>query len=178
MNFRKTLFVIFIIPFIFIHCEEDNEPTAFVYYQYEYINYAWGYQHNGWFIDTSGYVLCYNNPDPWYFPDSSRKIPEYKLLSNMNSIDVVCSQVDKSDVAQKSLLITKASQGELSEPFMEMADAGSMIYRAYLYDETKKEFQSVLLKQLGDYRIENYSEAAEELFLWMDSLNDKIMNAK
>jgi len=65
----RLLFILGLMIFSLTNCEKDNDGTDIsmtnqrIYFQYDYINFAWGYQHSGWLIDSSGNVHCYNKPD-------------------------------------------------------------------------------------------------------------------
>ena len=59
-----------------------NENQA-VLFQVEYVNYALGYQHNGFIIDNKGNVLTYSNPENWNFPDKGLTISESQVKENM-----------------------------------------------------------------------------------------------
>ena len=48
-------------------------------FQLEYVNYAWGYQHNGFIIDNEGNVLTYSNPENWNFPDKDFSLTESQV---------------------------------------------------------------------------------------------------
>lgn len=164
------------------NCEKNNNDinTSWnnqrIFFQYEYINFAWGRQHSGWLIDSSGYVYCYDKPDNWYYEDSSGFINVTDMDSNILSTDSICFKIDKKVLYDKINLIHDASKGKISEPIHEKYDAGSVVYYGFIYYQDIKAYKKVLLKQIGDYRIENGSYASFVLYKWLDTVNNMILN--
>lgn len=155
---------------------ESELPEQELYFQYEYINHAWGYHHSGWLLDSSGNVYCYSLPENWNFPDSLGYITLEEQKFNISQADSVCLLIDKNDLANKIEEIENASNGALSDARSVMADAGSWSYYAFIYEEEASRYLRVLLKQKGDWEIDNTSQAAEDLFDWMDSIQEEIHN--
>ncbi|MDA3953791.1 MAG: hypothetical protein PF485_09095 [Bacteroidales bacterium] len=147
-----------------------------ILFQYEFVNYAWGYQHKGWIIDSTGNVYCYDLPKNWHQYDSLGLINISYLESLILQIDSVCFTIDKIELYSNTALIEKASKGEISEPKQEMFDAGANFYTAYILNSVTNKYESVLLKQTGDVQIENKSDEAKELYKWLDAINHKIRN--
>ena len=59
----------------------ENQQILF---QYEYVNYAWGYQHNGFIIDNEGKILTYNNPENWNFREKESNLTEAQVAENIS----------------------------------------------------------------------------------------------
>lgn len=166
----------------FICCEKDNDSPDVkkinqrIIFQYDYINFAWGYQHNGWFIDSSGNVSCYNLPDNWHFPYSLGYISAAAMDSNLMETDSICYVLDKKELAEKVGLIEEAAKGELSEPMHTGCDMGGRSYTGFIYNSENKTYKEILLKQTGDWSIDNYSQAAVDLSKWLESINCEVNN--
>ena len=96
--------------------------------------------------------------------------------SNILETDSVCYKIDKNELNDKIGLISKASNGEISEPVHEMYDAGGTDYSGFIFDERAKIYKKVLLKQIGDFRIDNSSAESVELYEWLDFINYQIYN--
>ncbi len=153
---------------------EVSETGQKVYFQYEYINHAWGYQHYGWLVDSSGNVHCYDKPEDWILTDSLRQISGTDLNRNLLSADSVCYTLDEEVLESKIKLIEAASRGKISEPVHEMYDAGVGIYWAFIYNSKDDVYKKILLKQAGDFRIDNSSPEARTLYEWLESVNSSI----
>lgn len=141
-----------------------------VIFQFEYMNAAWGYQHFGYMVDSSGNVYTYKLPDKWVFCDSTGTISETNMLSNLNETDSISYKIDKQELHAKLSLIGPALKGSLSAPRHEMCDAGIASYCVYTYDTARKTYKRFLLKQWGDIMIDNNSPAADSICTWMNNI--------
>ena len=80
-----------ILLLLLVYCSHDRMQEKYmllvnrqaILFEFEYINYAWSYQHNGFIIDNEGNVLTYNNPENWNFPDSDLRISEKQVAENI-----------------------------------------------------------------------------------------------
>ena len=141
-----------------------------IIFQMEYINAAWGYQHNGYLIDSSGNVYTYSLPKKWTFCDSTRSLSETDMLSNLSETDSISYKIDKQELHAKLLLLGPALKGTLSAPRHEMCDAGIASFNVYTYDAARTMYKQILLKQWGDIMIDNSSPAADSICAWMNKI--------
>lgn len=180
MGLLKITTGIMVLSMFFSNCEEEDNNKQYdllnqkILFQYEYINHAWGYQQQGWIIDSAGDVHCYKSPENWHHCDSLGFIDESLLESNLLQTDSVCFTVDKIKLATMLLLIEEASKGEILEPKQMRYDSGSQAYKAYMLNIVTNKYESVLIKETGDFLIENKSQAAEELYNWLNTINIEI----
>ena len=176
-NFRLFIFLA-LVYFSLTGCAKEssidktNILSQKIFFQYEYVNYAWGFQHQGWFIDSTGNVYSYNLPenDAWKRGDENGVISASDLNENMSKANLTGYRINTGELASKVDLINKAKLGEITEPVWAAADAGAMIYSCYTYDSSTKSYKKILLKQLGDYRADNKSKSADYLYRWMESV--------
>ena len=177
----KNQTILYLIPvslFLLGSCEKSDlqiKPNQVAYFEYEYINYAWGYQHAGWIIDNSGKVLGYNLPDAWTFPDSAGFISETDLEMNLSQTDTVYNhQISTLELDQQINLIPGAAKGKLSEKKSIMADAGGWGYWCYIWDNERDKYKKVLLDQKGDLEQTNLSAEAHILVSWLKQVSEKL----
>lgn len=161
--------------------KENNEPIVKkmnqkILFQFEYINFAWGYQHHGWIIDSSGNIHCYNLPDNWYFADPEGYISAAEMDSNLMYTDSICYILDKKELADKFGLIEAAAKGPLSEPKHTACDMGARFFKGFIYNSDEETYKEILLKQKGDFSIDNHSQAAEDLYKWLAPIRHEINN--
>jgi len=108
----------------------EDFPKDKIVFVSSYQNWAWGYQHNGTFIDTYGYVYefdfsgyepgaskidydfvemiydVYYNSDPTYIVDNIKTIADsYSLMSEINLDAKMISEPAANDAGQKTLFI-------------------------------------------------------------------------
>lgn len=145
-----------------------------VLFEKEYINFAWGYNHTGWYIDSVGVIYYYNKPQNWNTTDSTNTIKLESLNSNLSYCRRLTITIDKSELAIRLAQMTNAAKGKLSNPVMEMADAGINSNYELLYNQETKSYKRILLKQIGDWRIENSSAEAESLWQWMRTIDERV----
>jgi hypothetical protein len=160
---------------LFIGCEkllnQQQEswpiPNQLVLFQVEYNNFAWGYQHNGYLIDSSGLVRSFSLPKNWHLPDSLGFISETSMNENISQLDTGSFYVDKNELLENYSKIKKISEGVLSKPKSTGADLGETDYSGYVYDATNNRYKRVLIKRSGDWTTENSSPEAEEVYKWL-----------
>ena len=153
-------------------CElpEDYPVTSQpVYFEYNYINYAWGYHNKGWIIDEEGNVRAYNLPEAWMEPDSTGYIQEEDLLFNISQTDSVIGVVDSTVLIAKAALIPGAKDGKISKQENTAFDAGSAVLSAYYYDAEEEAYIKVFLAMSGDFSSQNESREAKKLVSWLRS---------
>jgi hypothetical protein len=78
-------------------CDEVNPVKDPVYFQYEAINYAWGFYHVGWYIDSKGNFDYYRLPQYPIEPDSSGYISKVDLLDNLAKADSIVYNISIHD---------------------------------------------------------------------------------
>lgn len=167
MNSSKIKILFFVLPFLFAaSCVEEeigrkpNEMT--IYFQFEYVNHAWGYQHRGFIIDQAGNIYDYEQPENWVWPEDE-KINRQNFESNLAQAEVRLSQLDENEIGAMEILALQARQGELSERKYVMADAGAEIYAIYMAEKDSPTLTRHLLQQRGDLYQKNTSASSDQL---------------
>jgi hypothetical protein len=173
---KNTIFYLLLILF-FTSCEKENFvkfPNAGqrILFQVEYINHAWGFDHRGIVIDSSGNVGYFKFPESWHSPDTASWISGSEMNDNLTQLDTVCCTLDKNTVLKYFSMLENVSEGQLSKPYNTMFDAGETTYSGYLYDSNTNKYKHVLVKRVGDWSIDNYSPEAEDVYTWL--LNTQI----
>lgn len=177
-GFRISILAM-LLSIVISSCEgifgSDGEiPDQVVLFQYTYINHAWGYQHHGWLIDSTGEARCFEQPEAWNFPDSSGTIGFEEMMANLSMADSSCFIVSSAELERYAGKIEDASDGELTIPENVMADAGISGYYAWAYNATTETYQRILLKEQGDWETENRSAAARAIVEWLEEIRTAI----
>jgi hypothetical protein len=152
------------------HYNSLPDTKQLVLFQAEYINHAWGYSHEGYIIDSSGYVRRYKLPKNWHFADSTGYISQSEMNENLLQLDTVSSIVRKGLLLKYFSMVSAASEGKLSKPVNRMFDAGATRYSGYLYNSETGKYKQVLIRQEGDWSIENTSPEANEIYTWLKNI--------
>jgi hypothetical protein len=158
---------------LLISCEKqevgDTFPNAhqLILFQVEYINYAWGFSHSGFLIDSSGVVTKFKYPLNWHHPDSTGYISVSEMEDNIRQLDTISFSVNKTAVLKYFSMLENISKGELIIPPYRAYDAGTTDFSGFLFDSNRQQYKHVLIKREGDRPIVNNSPEAEEVFQWL-----------
>lgn len=159
-----------VLAILMMGCEKtecgcpEEQP---VYFQYHYINYAWGFQENGWLIDKEGNVRYFEYPDQFRHPGSTGMLALEDLEYNLAQTDSVIASIDAKELDDYLSYIPGAAEGEIGEPAQIAADAGSATLSCYFYDEEEDAYRYVFLAMSGDWEQFNRSAEAEQLVKWL-----------
>jgi hypothetical protein len=145
-----------------------------VYFQYEYINYAWGKQQFGWFIDNQGNVMGYNQPEQWNNGDTLGLYVENDLLANLALVDTLLYTVPISELQQQAANIPAAREGTLSDAENNGADMGAKTLYAFYWNEDEQGYERFLIKTIGDWSQKNTNSEAIKIFDWLDDIGGEI----
>lgn len=165
-----TYFLVAMMGLLLTGCEEEpcgcveEQP---VYFEYRYVNHAWGYQERGWLIDALGHVRRFILPEGFRLPDSTGLLSRTDLLHNLTLTDSVINSVSQSDLEYYTGLISGAADGPIGESRNIAADAGSSELSCYLYDSTSNAYRQIFLAQSGDWEQFNTSTEAGILVDWL-----------
>ncbi|MGA1841150.1 MAG: hypothetical protein ACMUIU_11045 [bacterium] len=154
--------------------KEDMEIKQKFLFHFSYINYAWGYDNAGWFINSMGELKnynLYNQPDlPWHSADPNGYITDERLRENYSYASEIAYKVSREELFENYRLIEQASKGQLSPNIHTGYDVGANIYYCYLWDETAKRYKQILLKKYGDFSRYNLDPSAQRLTRWLEKV--------
>lgn len=172
--FMKTRVLILAILLSFMGCKQEFDSPAHnqeVVFKLEYINAAWSYQHQGIMINSNGKIWQYRLPKDWNFVDKEGFISSNNLIENLAKCEMTTITIHKDTLNKYYTKMLKAASGTISEPRMEMADAGSTTYSGYIYSSRTNKYKEVLMRQIGDIYIENQTSEAKEIYNWLNRVN-------
>jgi hypothetical protein len=138
-----------------------------VYFQYRYVNYAWGYQERGWLIDNQGKVRYFESPEGFRLPDSTGLISWEDMKYNLALTDSVITTVGEEELNEYIAYIPAAAAGEIGPKNNIAADAGGSVLSCYLYDQEADAYRYVFLAMSGDWEQFNLSAEAGILVEWL-----------
>ena len=175
MRFVKLLFLL-IITVSISGCEKSFVVSKGqeILFQQEYINYAWGFQHNGFVIDINGNVLTFDKPDKWNFPDKDGKLTEQQVKENIASCTLTGKMISKTDLYRYINYIDNISSSKVTAPKNTGADMGSLVYYCYQFSENSGTYKATKIKMEGDYQCENLNFFSKKVVHWMKKINDSL----
>ena len=166
-----TLLVLFITGCKKNYVISDKQSILF---QLEYVNYAWGYHHNGFIIDDKGNVLTYSNPENWIFPDNDFNISEDQVAENIGKCIQTSKKIPKEELQKYTNYIKNIASSKVTAMKNVAADAGSSEYFCYQYSETSVNYKGYLIKMEGDFTCENLNFYSKKVATWMKDINNNI----
>jgi hypothetical protein len=146
-------------------CNSLDEQA--VYFEYRYVNFAWGYREHGWLMDGEGVIRAFDMPEGYVLPDSLGLISEADILHNLSLTDSIVETVDREDLLEYVKLIPAAAEGETGEMQHSAYDAGSSTLAAFMYDDRAGAYQYVFLGLSGNWEQFNEAPEAKVLVSWL-----------
>ena len=149
--------------------EIENDTRVLL--EIEYINNAFEPTYHGFLIEGSGDISRYDRQGaPYAFQDSAEIAPS-DLEGKFAPVKTLIVTRPPEEITPLLTLIEVAATGDYSEPKAECADAGTLTYRAYVFDTIKGRYLPVVLRIEGDFAVVNTSQAAQELIAYIRSLD-------
>lgn len=146
-----------------------------ILFQYDYINYAWGYQHNGFIIDNQGNVLTYNNPESWNFTDKDLTLTKEEISQNISLCTHSGKKITESDLQKYSGYIKNIASSQITAIKNVAADAGSGEFVCYQYSESTGTYKKFIIKMEGDFTCENLNFYSKKVVTWMRDINTTLV---
>lgn len=151
------------------NCEKD-QPVLF---QYEYINYAWGYRHHGFMITPDGNIHGFSQPAAWKECDSTGLLTSADLEFNLNQCDTVFGSVDTDSLNNFFNQIEEIRAGEIRDTGIDMFDAGTGVFSAWYWSSKASKYEKVFLISNGDNNFENTNSHVDQLVEWLKKTGQK-----
>jgi hypothetical protein len=175
-TFQINIFAILLTASFITCCKKNaaiNEKQA-ILFQVDYVNYALGYQHNGFIITNQGNVLTYQNPQNWNFPDKDLKLSESQVRDNIGNCLNSGKKISIEELKKYANYIKNISSSKVTALKNIAADAGSTEYICYQYSEKSGTYKGGLLKMEGDFTCENLNFFTKKVITWLKNINDTI----
>jgi hypothetical protein len=136
------------------------------------VNYAWGYDNAGWFIDSSGAVHSYTftQSDSVGYGALMDTLPLKMYDKLLAKSTLTGKKVSRDTLLSKLTLIEPASSGILSHSGA-CFDAGIYRYSAFLYDAYHSRQKEIICYQIGDEWIYNSASGAKKIACWLNSID-------
>jgi hypothetical protein len=176
MKFQSKIIVVLSFAMLMTGCKKNyvvNEKQL-ILFQYEYINYAWGYDHEGFYIDDKGNIMTYKNPEGWNFHDQNYNLTENQISENISKCIKSDVKVSKEDLARFSSYIDNISSSKVTAMKNVAADAGTSVFICYEFTEETGKYKGFLIKMEGDVTCENLNFYSKKVSLWLKDLNKTI----
>jgi hypothetical protein len=174
----KTFFIyiifVLLIAFTISGCKKNvaiDEKQA-ILFQVDYVNYAWGYKHNGFLVDNQGNILTYKNPQIWNFPD--KDFSESQVRDNIGNCLNTGKKIPNEELKKYANHIKNISSSKVTALKNVSADAGSIEYICYQFSEKTGIYKGTLIKMEGDFTCENLNFFTKKVTTWLKNINDTL----
>ena len=168
------MFSAFALLLLFFSCISKDDDYGIdegdVYFQVEYVNHAWGYQHHGFIIDQQGNLYDFEKPEGWIFAEEGISPRDFR--SNLNKAEKEPNAVPATEVKQMEPKALLAKTGELTEPENQMYDAGTTVFAVFIFDKNTNKLKKYDLLWEGDLFRENTSQAAKDIAAWLKGIRN------
>lgn len=141
-----------------------------IFFQYDYVNCAWGYQHTGFIINNEGRVLTYNKPEKWNFPGREGLLSQNEVEENLSSCTISEKEISMNELQKYVNYIDNIAASKVSAPRRRGADRGSAIFYCYQYSESNGEYKATVIKMEGDTESENLNFFSRKVVEWMRTI--------
>jgi hypothetical protein len=152
-----------------------NTDKQALLFQLDYINYAWGYQHNGFLIDNEGNILTYSSPEAWHFPDDDLTLSETDVTENISKCTHSGIKIPAEELNKFSNYIKNIASSKVTAIKNTGADAGSTEFICYQFSQSSLKYKGSLIKREGDFTCENLNFYSKKVVAWMREINDSII---
>jgi hypothetical protein len=169
-------FILILIVHLFTGCKKDyviSEKQA-ILFQYEYVNYAWDYQHNGFFIDNEGNILTYSNPESWNFPVDDFTLDERQVSENIAMCKQSGIKIPKQELQKYINYIKNISSSKVTALKNVAEDSGSQQFICYQFSESTDMYKGYLIKMDGDFTCENLNFYSKKVASWMKNISNNL----
>ena len=175
-TFPVNIFFILFTALFIAGCKKNSaiSEKQTILFQVEYVNYAWGYTHSGFIIDSEGNVLTYKNPQKWNFADEDFNLTQNQVKENLSNCIYSGKKIPKEELHKYANYIKNISSSKVTALKNVAADAGSLEYICYQFFANSGTYKSCLIKMEGDFTCENLNFYSKKIFIWLKNINDNL----
>lgn len=145
-----------------------------ILFQMDYINFAWGYHHHGFMIDSDGRILTYENPEKWNFADDNLILTEDQIAENISMCRILPERIPLETLNKYSSYINNIAGSKITARRQTGADAGTLQFICYKFSGNSMMYKGFLIKTEGDFTEENLNFYSKKVVSWMKEINENI----
>lgn len=150
-----------------------NQKQA-ILFQYEYIKHPGDVGHSGFLIDNEGYVLTYENPEGWHFPDNNMMIAEDNVAENISKCIHSGIRINGESLKKYSTYIPNISSSKVTALKNTGSDGGTTSFICYYLPQNSDNYKVFVIKKEGDYTCENLNFYTKKVITWLREIKERI----
>ncbi|MFZ1683243.1 MAG: hypothetical protein WAU88_03840 [Candidatus Zixiibacteriota bacterium] len=167
----KTLILVLALAFL-VACNgtgptDDNSipNSQSIIAGWQYVNWAWGYNHGARYIDRDGNQLAvsYQLADSLWQLAAQEDLTIAQMNLLLSKAQHVSVTIPKDSVRAAAKLARLSASGPYSDTSMVGADMGANEWFGFVFNEDTKMYHRIMLKVDGDWKFENQSASAAKL---------------
>lgn len=170
----RLLFSVALASLLALSCKDTStnpveQSHAPVFLESEYLNFAWGYDHSGWIVDTAGNVISYDlsKSGVQWTPNATGYYTGEELREKVHHNDTLRGTISGDTLQWLNALVAASVGGTYSDTTHPMADFGTVAFLGYVFDADSSKYRRGGLQVYGGYRFYNTASPAIELSAWM-----------
>jgi hypothetical protein len=169
MNLKLSISIFFVLLSLG-SCQQVqvNQNKIDCYFQVEYVNHAWGFNHSGFYITPAGEMYTYDKATPWIFAENNH-IQRSDLLTNIGVSKKQDTLIGSIDLEHYHYLALMALDGKMSDIQMRGADMGLHLCKIIVPNSgvLPNDYREVILSQTGDTETHNLAPEAALITEWL-----------
>ncbi len=142
----------------------DDTDQAFLF-EVEYAS-SWVRTWTGIAIDSGGEITSYRREDTPWVPTEADGLTAGDLQAKYGANPTVIGQLDRATLENSFRQIAEVGD-DFSSPNSACADAGSLRYTAFAYNESTRRYRPLRLREEGDSPVQNRGGSAPSLSAWL-----------
>ncbi len=141
-----------------------------VFFEVSYVNFAWGKQANGFFIDNAGNTKIFQGELKWKNSEMKGKLSETEMKDNLSLATISKKIVSADEFSKYTAILPILTDTQLSKKTSGGADRGSTVYYAYKFDKSTKTYTAIFLAEEGDFNMQNKDANAVKVTEWLKKI--------
>lgn len=147
-------------------------PGQQVVCEVSHVNFAWGYQHAGVYIDPKGSIgeFRYSAEDSQWRPNRGQSMTQEDLREKYRPGRRTIGQVCPDQMIWLREQLNAVRYSPSSKPVHAASDSGASITQCWMFASDTDQGQHVSLRETGDFESRNLAEAAPALANWIEAV--------
>ncbi len=142
----------------------DDTDQVFLF-ELEYAS-SWFPTWTGIAIDSKGDITSYRREGTPWVPAEADSFTAGELQAKYGANPAVIGQLDRATLERRFRQIAEVGD-DFSSPNLVCADAGSLRYMAFAYNESTRRYRPLRLREEGDSPAQNRGGSAPSLSAWL-----------